>query len=84
MIDTKSPLSWKRIAQWDLSPRQQALYIATGCDTNYEITRAGTADKPSWTLYVGRVLQERVCVSNRLRDVKSYAQALERKALLFA
>lgn len=72
-------LSWKRVATWDLSRTQQVLFMADGNDVQYKITRAGTADKPSWAVYTRRRdgMEECLCVSNRLRDVKYYAQSVE-------
>lgn len=77
--DAKSPLKWKRIATWDLSPLAQVLLVADGINVQYKISRAGTADKPSWSLYLRKPdgTEERWCVSNRLRDIRSYAASLE-------
>ena len=77
--DAKSLLQWKRIATWDLSPLAQVLLVADGINVQYKISRAGTADKPSWSLYLRKPdgTEERWCVSNRLRDIRSYAASLE-------
>jgi hypothetical protein len=72
-------LKWRRVATWDLSRNQQVLFIAEGRDVQYKVTRAGTADKPIWGLYtrLGDGTEEGQCISNLLRDVKSYAAQLD-------
>ncbi len=72
-------LRWKRVAVWDLSQREQILFIADGCDVQYKVSRSGTADKPRWRLYtrLSDGIEERQCLSNRLRDIKFYASYME-------
>lgn len=78
---TDEVLRWKRFAPWNLGCGEQVVWTAVGSDFEYKVTRAGTADKPSWSLYTRRSdgVEERRCVSNRLRDVKSYAAGMERR-----
>lgn len=75
-------LQWKRVFEWDLSKREQLLWIADGVHVGYKITRAGTADKPSWRLYTRREggIEEQHLCTNRLRDAKSYAASMEARA----
>lgn len=74
-----SAVRWKKVASWDLSRNEQVVWIADGRDVQYKVTRAGTADKPSWSLYTRQPdgIEERWCVSNRLYDIKHYAVAME-------
>jgi hypothetical protein len=75
-------MKWKRVWTWDLSRTEQILWIADGRDVQYKITRAGTADKPVWSLYTRQPDGTEECwlVSNRLRDTKSYAVSMETRA----
>lgn len=72
-------LRWKKVAHWDLARNERVLWLADGRDVQYKVTRAGTADKPSWSLYTLRPdgVVERWMCTNRLRDVKSYAALME-------
>jgi hypothetical protein len=74
-----SALRWKKFAPWNLGRGQQVVWTAIGRDVEYKVTRAGTADKPSWALYTRRsdAVEEQHCVSNRLRDVKYAAESME-------
>jgi hypothetical protein len=72
-------LRWKKVASWDLSRNEQVVRIADGGGVQYKISRAGTADKPVWSLYTRLEdgTEERRYVANRLGDVKTYAVSME-------
>lgn len=74
-------LCWKKFAPWNLGRGEQVIWTAVGREVEYKVTRAGTADKASWSLYTRKPdgMEERQLVSNRLRDVKSYAASMEKR-----
>lgn len=80
-VAASSALRWHRVGLWDLSPREQVLFIADGRNCQYKVARSGTADKPRWWLYIRRgEMEECQSHSHRLRDVKSCAQCMEANA----
>lgn len=72
-------LRWTRIAEWDLSQTEQVLFTADGREVQYKVTRAGTADKPTWRVYTRLPDGLEACraVSVRLREAKAHAVRLE-------
>lgn len=76
---TANKLRWRRAAFWNLGRGEQVVWVADGRDVQYKISRAGTADKPSWRLYTRREdgTEEQWLTSNRLGDAKSYAVSME-------
>lgn len=79
-ISSETRLRWRRVALWDLSQHEQVLFEADDDDCRrYKISRSGTADKPTWTLYACYPCR-RWCEGRLLRDVK-YAAEDARRAL---